>query len=83
MTTTKQQNKLAEQLSIAQAAQRLNMSTETIRRLINRGELKAYRYGPRLIRIDANDLLALREEVNPVGRWLYETRGERIGGEAA
>ncbi len=83
MTTTKQQHKLAEQLSIAQAAQRLNMSTETIRRLINRGELKAYRYGPRLIRIDANDLLALREEVNPVGRWLYETRGERIGGEAA
>nr|PKY80878.1 hypothetical protein CYJ35_03605 [Pseudoglutamicibacter albus] len=59
------------------------MSTETIRRLINRGELRAYRYGPRLIRIDANDLLALREEVNPVGRWLYETRDERIGGEAA
>lgn len=83
MTTTKQQHKLTEQLSIAQAAQRLNMSTETIRRLINRGELRAYRYGPRLIRIDANELLALREEVNPVGRWLYETRGERIGGGAA
>ena len=83
MTTTKQQNKLTEQLSAEQAAERLNVSLSTIRRLIASGELRAYRYGPRLVRIDANDLLAMREEVNPVGRWLYETRGERIGGDAA
>ncbi|WP_218078972.1 excisionase family DNA-binding protein [Arthrobacter sp. HMSC06H05] len=41
--TTKQQNKLTEQLSAEQAAERLNVSLRTIRRLIARGELRAYR----------------------------------------
>ena len=31
--------------------------------MIARGELRAYRYGPRLIRIDPADLAALREPV--------------------
>ena len=75
------QLKLTEQLTIKQAAERINVSQSTIRRFIDRGELRPFRYGPRLIRIDANDLLAMREEVNAVGRWLYETRGERIGGD--
>lgn len=59
-------------LTIAQAAEALATSTSTIRRMISRGELRAYRYGPRLIRIDPADLQAIRQQVNPVG---YAARG--------
>lgn len=51
------------QLTIPDAANRLGVNPATVRRMIARGELKAYRYGPRLIRIDPADLLALREPV--------------------
>ncbi|MGW5854937.1 MULTISPECIES: helix-turn-helix domain-containing protein [Micrococcus] len=54
---------LTNQLTIAEAADRLQVSAVTVRRMIARGELNAYRYGPRLIRIDPADLLALREPV--------------------
>lgn len=49
--------------TVSGAAERLNVSPDTIRRMIARGELKAYRYGPRLIRIDPADLEALRQPV--------------------
>lgn len=49
--------------TVSGAAERLNVSTDTVRRMIARGELKAYRYGPRLIRIDPADLEALRQPV--------------------
>ena len=42
----------AAQLTIPDVAQALNCSPDTVRRMIARGELRAYRYGPRLIRID-------------------------------
>lgn len=53
----------AAQLTIPDVAKVLNCSTDTVRRMITRGELRAYRYGPRLIRIDPADLAALREPV--------------------
>lgn len=50
-------------LTIPEAAEWLNTSVPTTRRMIARGELKAYRYGPRLIRIDPADLRAMGRPV--------------------
>lgn len=52
-------------LSIPQAAEQRGVSVSTIRRLIARGELRAFRIGPRIIRIDPRDLDAAVTEVNP------------------
>lgn len=50
-------------LTIAQTAQYLGVNPATIRRLIASGRLKAYRYGPRIIRIDQADVHKLRRPV--------------------
>ncbi|WP_295790919.1 helix-turn-helix domain-containing protein [uncultured Microbacterium sp.] len=42
--------------SIAQAATALSVSRDTIRRMIDRGELYAERLGPRLVRVDLNSI---------------------------
>ncbi|MCB2175599.1 MAG: helix-turn-helix domain-containing protein [Actinomycetales bacterium] len=46
-------------VSIEQGAERLGVSTRTIRRMIAAGELRAYRLGGRLIRIDEQSLRAV------------------------
>ena len=58
-------------LTLAEAAKYLATSPQTIRRMIARGDLRAYRYGPRIIRIDPADLRAMREPVTS----LAELRG--------
>lgn len=50
-------------LSIRDAAKYLGVSDDTIRRMISRGELSAYRYGPKIIRIDRRDIDKLRRPV--------------------
>ena len=58
---------LTEQLTVAQVAEILQTSEITIRRMIQRGELPAYRFGKsRIIRIDNADLLKLRRPVTPL-----------------
>lgn len=42
--------------TIVQAAETLNVSTRTIRRMIARGEIDARRVGPRLIRVRLSHL---------------------------
>ena len=42
----------ASLLTVAQAAERLNVTPRTVRRMIARGQLTGYRLGGRLIRID-------------------------------
>lgn len=54
------------QLTIAQAAEWLQCSPYTIRRMIARGEVRAYRYGQRVIRIDPADLRKIRQPVTNV-----------------
>jgi excisionase family DNA binding protein len=44
-------------LTVEQAAERLGISTKTIRRMITRGEVEASRFGPRLIRINPVSLM--------------------------
>lgn len=45
--------------SIATAALQLKCSTRTIRRRIADGSLTGYRFGPRLIRVDMEEVAAL------------------------
>lgn len=59
-------NSLERQLTIAEVADLTGTSQPTVRRWIARGQLRAYRYGPRNIRIDPADLRAMRKEVNPI-----------------
>lgn len=54
---------LERQLTLPEVAELLGVSTSSVRRLIARGDLRAYRYGPRLIRVDPADLRAMREPV--------------------
>lgn len=59
-------------LTVAQAAQALNCSPDTVRRLISRGELRALRFG-RLIRISVSDLRRAGRPVTSVARTLSQT----------
>jgi excisionase family DNA binding protein len=45
-------------LTIADVAERLNVSTKTVARRINSGDLPAHRFGPRTVRISESDLKA-------------------------
>lgn len=58
-------NRKIQDLSLDQAAHELGCSRDTVRRMISRGELKAYRVGSRLIRIRRQDL---ERAIKPVTR---------------
>lgn len=45
--------------SLAEAAKRTHVSVRTLRRWIAQGRLNAYRAGPRLLRIDPDDVDAM------------------------
>lgn len=49
--------------TMGDAAAHLGVNPETIRRMIARGELRAYRYGKRLIRLDPADVTAMRRPI--------------------
>ena len=58
--------KITQTASIAEFAETLNVSTKTVRRMISRGELRAFRVGnSRLIRIDVSQVSALLHPVRP------------------
>jgi excisionase family DNA binding protein len=42
--------------SLAEAAERTGLSTKTLRRRISSGVLAAYRSGPRVLRVDPDDV---------------------------
>lgn len=53
----------ASYLSLADAADRLGVSTVTVRRRITDGRLRAFRLGKRLIRIRVEDLESMLDEI--------------------
>jgi excisionase family DNA binding protein len=59
---------LARWVTIAAAAQRLGLSSKSIRRRIADGTLPAYRVGPRLIRLDLLDVDRLMLRPIPAAR---------------
>lgn len=54
-------------LTIAQGAEYAHVSTRTVRRYIAQGRLAAFRVGPRLVRIDADELEALLRPIPTAG----------------
>lgn len=58
-------------LTIAQVADALSCSPDSIRRLIARGELRAYRFG-RLIRVASSDVGRAGRPITRLGRALPE-----------
>ncbi|WP_336637464.1 excisionase family DNA-binding protein [Micrococcus luteus] len=52
-------------VSIQEFAELHSVSVSTVRRMIARGELRAYRIGKRLIRLDPADFGQAMREVNP------------------
>lgn len=71
----------SELVTVREAATYLNCSTDTIRRMIERGELPAWRYGPRIIRIDRSDVDRLRHPVTPAAAYA-RGRTALLGGAA-
>lgn len=53
--------------TIADAAEYGACSPKTIRRMIARGDLTGYRMGPRLVRVDLNELDALLRPIPTAG----------------
>lgn len=50
-------------LSLREVADEVNVSTSTVRRWIARGELRAFKFGPRLLRVDPADVDRMRSQV--------------------
>lgn len=53
--------------SLAQAAERTSLSTKTLRRRIAAGKLRAYRDGPKILRVDPNDVDKLLRPLRTAG----------------
>lgn len=53
--------------AVSTAAEHAGVSEKTIRRRISDGSLPGYRLGPRLIRIDLNELDALLQQIPTAG----------------
>ena len=56
-------NETKRLVRISEATKRFPISTNTIRRRINDGSLVAYRFGPRIIAVDLDELEALFKPV--------------------
>ncbi len=52
-----------KEYSPAEAAELLNVTRQTIYNWINRGELKATRYGKRIIRITESELESIKQTI--------------------
>jgi excisionase family DNA binding protein len=55
-------------ITLSAAAEQLGVCTRTIRRWISEGELRAYRVGPRILRVDQADLDKLLRPLPTLGR---------------
>jgi excisionase family DNA binding protein len=56
---------MGKMMTLDDAAEHAAASKRTLRRLISSGELKAYRLGKQLVRIDSDDLAALFVPIVP------------------
>lgn len=59
---------MSERITLHEAAERVGVSTRTLRRYIADGRLTAYRIGPRIIRVDPADLEQIQRPMGPA-RW--------------
>jgi len=54
-------------LDLRAGAERLGLSVSTIRRMVSRGDLTAYRVGPKLLRLDADELDRIARRIPTAG----------------
>lgn len=54
-------------VSIAKAAEAQDVSTRTMRRWIAQGRIRGYRVGPRLVKVDLDDLDRLARRIPTAG----------------
>jgi excisionase family DNA binding protein len=59
---------MGKKLTLDQVAEELAMSKRAVRRLVSQGELKAYRIGQNVIRVDVDDIPAVLKPVTPSGK---------------
>lgn len=66
-------NPFGELLNVAQTSQYLGCSANTVRNMIQRGELSAVRLGPRMVRIRREELDAILRpyEGGQAGTWAH------------
>jgi excisionase family DNA binding protein len=62
---------MGQRISLDAAADELGISKRSLRRLISKGELPAYRIGslPQVVRVDRDELAAVLQPVVPNGKW--------------
>lgn len=73
---SRKRDAIEQQLTVKEVAEVTGTSVPTVRRWIADGQLRAYYFGKRALRIDPADLRAMRREVNPA---TYAV----VGGDAA
>jgi excisionase family DNA binding protein len=66
--TPKTRQKERRYLSVEAAATYVSVSTQTIRRHIDTGELPAHRFGKKLVRIEQADLDAMMRRIPAAGQ---------------
>lgn len=59
---------MGKKISLDKTAEELGVSVRTVRRLISRGELRAYRIGTDIVRIDSDDIASVLKPVTPTGK---------------
>jgi excisionase family DNA binding protein len=56
---------MGKMISLDAAAERVGASKRTVRRLISTGQLRAYRIGRTMVRVDSDDLATLFKPIAP------------------
>lgn len=52
-------------IPLEEAARSCGVSVDTLRRWISQGKVRAYRFGPRLIRVETDDIDAMFDPLGP------------------
>jgi excisionase family DNA binding protein len=63
---------MGKKLTLDAAASELGISKTGVRRLISSGELRAYKVGRKLVRIDADDIAKVLRPIVP-SQWVLDT----------
>lgn len=58
---------LRRPVSIAVAAKYAGVHPRTIRRMISRGDVQGFRFGPRILRVDLDDIEAMLRRIPTAG----------------
>jgi excisionase family DNA binding protein len=68
MTTHTPESSARDYVKASEAAAYLNCSVRAVMYMISDGRLKAYKLGPRFMRLDRNEVVAAMQPVIPCGR---------------